>query len=101
MHFHFPSPKYEKLFPSRNYQGIGYKLSAQGFLGSFGWTRVTDDWLMIALDTFDQKKTNKRPPKGSQKLLDRELVPIPLTVSGVGHYGDVNNLKSTTCSVQM
>ena len=44
----------EKLFPSRNYQGKGYKLSAQGFLGLFGWTSVTYDWLMVALDTIDQ-----------------------------------------------
>ena len=44
----------EKLFPSRNYQSKGYKLWAQRFLWSFGWTSVTHDWLMVALDTIDQ-----------------------------------------------
>ena len=100
MHFHFPSPN-EKLFPSRNYQGKGYKLSAQGFLGSFGWTSVAHDWLMVALDTTEEKKTNKRSPKGSLKFLHREIVPSPLIVSGVGNYGDVNDLQLTTCSAQM
>ena len=31
-------------------------------------------------------------------MLDRELVPSPLIVSGFGNNGDVNNLKSTNVS---
>ena len=34
-------------------------------------------------------------------FLHRELVPIPLIVSGVGNYGDVTNLNPTTCSAQL
>ena len=33
--------------------------------------------------------------------MHQELVSSPLTVSGVGNYGDVNNLKPTTCLAQM
>ena len=32
----------------------GYKLSAQTFLGLFGRTSVTYDWLIVALSTIDQ-----------------------------------------------
>ena len=32
----------------------GHMLSAQLFLGLFGWTNVTNDWLMVALNTIDQ-----------------------------------------------
>ena len=28
----------------------GYKLSSQGFLGSFWYTSITHDWLMVALN---------------------------------------------------
>ena len=33
---------------------IPHMLSAQRFLGLFGWTNVTYDWLMVALNTIDQ-----------------------------------------------
>ena len=38
---------------SRNCKEIGYKLSAQQVLGSFGWTKITYryNWLMVALNT--------------------------------------------------
>ena len=39
--------------PFQNYKGNGYKLSAQRFMGSFGWTGVIYDWLMVVLDTTD------------------------------------------------
>jgi len=35
----------------RNCKGNGYKLSAKRFVGSFGWTSVSHDWLMAALRT--------------------------------------------------
>ena len=39
--------------PFQNYKGNGYKLSAQRFLGSFEWTGVIYDRLMVVLDTTD------------------------------------------------
>ena len=39
---------------STNYKGERYKLSAQRFLGSFEWTSVTYDRLMVALNTNEQ-----------------------------------------------
>ena len=38
----------------RNYKRNGYKLSAQRFLGSFGWPFVTYDWLVVVSNTIDQ-----------------------------------------------
>ena len=35
---------------SRNYEGNGYKLSAQRFLGLFGLKSGTYDWLVVALN---------------------------------------------------
>ena len=35
---------------SGNHKGDRYKLSAQSFLGSFGWKSITNDWLMVALN---------------------------------------------------
>ena len=42
------------ILHSRNYDGNGCKLSAQRFLGSFGWATVTYYWLMVALNTIHQ-----------------------------------------------
>ena len=53
--------------------------SAQRFLGSHGRTSVTYDWLMVALNTIACTS------KLSQKSLRRNLVPIPLVVSGEGN----------------
>ena len=44
----------QSLSNSPNYTGNGYKLSSQRFLGSFGKTSITYDWLMVALDTIDK-----------------------------------------------
>ena len=35
------------IFLCQNYMGNGYKLSAQQFLGSFGWTIVSNYWLTV------------------------------------------------------
>ena len=32
---------------SRSYKGGGYKLSAQRFVGSLGWTNVSYDWSLV------------------------------------------------------
>ena len=37
---------------SRNYREIGYKLSEQPVLGSFGWTSFTYNWSMVVLNTY-------------------------------------------------
>ena len=39
---------------SRIYRGNGYKLSARRFLGSFWWTSLSYDWLMVVLNIIDQ-----------------------------------------------
>ena len=39
---------------SRNCKGNEYKLLAQRFLGLFGRSSVTYDWLVVVLDTIDQ-----------------------------------------------
>ena len=39
---------------STNYKGNGYNLSAQRFLGSFGWTSVSYDWSMVFKATINQ-----------------------------------------------
>ena len=44
----------QMLTPNLRNKGNGYKLSAQRFLGSFGWTSVTSNWLIVALDIIDQ-----------------------------------------------
>ena len=61
---------------STNSKKNGYKLSAQWFLGSFGWTSVTCtcDWLMVALNTIDQ--SSLVAPKAGQK----SLYPFPLLI---------------------
>lgn len=64
---------------STNYKGERYKLSAQRFLGSIGWTSVTYDRLMVALNTNENWiKTNACTPKPSQKSLQPRLVPISI-----------------------
>ena len=35
------------IFLCQNYMGNGYKLSARQFLGSFGWTIVSNYWLTV------------------------------------------------------
>ena len=47
-----PSP--HRILYSTNYKRNGYKLSAQRFLGSFGRTIVTCDWLIVASNNIDQ-----------------------------------------------
>lgn len=44
----------DDYFHIRNYEESGHKLSALRILGSFRWTSVTYDWLMVALSTVDQ-----------------------------------------------
>ena len=39
---------------SRSYKGSGYKLSAQRFLGSLGWTNVSYDWSLVFTATINQ-----------------------------------------------
>ena len=62
----------------------GYKLSAQRFLGSFGWTSVTCDWLMVEYDR--PIITNAWPPKQSQKALHPKPVPLLFFVSEIGNH---------------
>ena len=38
----------ELMLYSTNCQANGYQLSAQRFVGWFGWTSITYDWLMVA-----------------------------------------------------
>ena len=45
---------------ARHYKGNGYKLSAQRFLGLFGWTSVSYDWLMVLKATINQSQVKKR-----------------------------------------
>ena len=53
-------------FPTQaNYKGNGYKLSAQPFLGSFGRTSNSYDWLMVLKATINQ----------SQGLLVHQTIP--------------------------
>ena len=40
----------------RNYKGNGYKLSAQPFLGSFGWTSNSYDWSIVVKATLNQSQ---------------------------------------------
>ena len=44
----------------RNYKGDEYKLSAQWFLGSVGWTSVSYDWLMVAWNRIPSANHNWR-----------------------------------------
>ena len=53
---------------SRGGGGNGYKLSAQLFPGSFGWTSVTCDWLIFALST----------PNDPRNGYAESLYPFPL-----------------------
>ena len=63
---------------SRNYKGIGYKLSMQRFLVSFGWTSVTYDWLMVALNTIDQSQLTLVHPKDPRNHCAESLYPFLL-----------------------
>ena len=50
------SCKTSAISNSRNYKGNGYKPLAQRFLGFSGWTSLTDDWFLVALNTIDQSQ---------------------------------------------
>ena len=50
---------------------VRYKVSAQRFVGSFGWTSFSYDWSMVL--------------KATKWSLRRKLVPIPLKVSAVAN----------------
>ena len=105
---------------STNYKGNGYNLSAQRFLGSFGWTSVTlviigrcysrqpltnhnlvDKrylWLVNGcLEYHRPIVTNPFPTKRSQKSLHQKLVPILPRVSEVGnsHQKRPNGIPKT------
>ena len=105
---------------STNYKGNGYNLSAQRFLGSFGWTSVTlviigrcysrqpltnhnlvDKrylWLVNGcLEYHRPIVTNPFPTKRSQKSLHQKLVPILPRVSDVGnsHQKRPNGIPKT------
>ena len=58
----------------RNYKRNRYKLSAQRFLGSFGWPIVSYDWLIVVSNTIDQLDqsciTNACQPKRFTILLE-------------------------------
>ena len=47
---------------TNNIGRLGISVLAQRVPGSFGWTRVTYDRLMVALDTIHQPKNNACPP---------------------------------------
>ena len=69
---------------SRNCKGNGYKLSAKRFVGSFGWTSVSHDWLMAALRTM----TIRNQPLSTQtipEIVATKLVPTPHIISVVGN----------------
>ena len=70
---------------------LGISVLAQRVPGSFGWTSVTYDRLMVALDTIHQPKITLVHP--SQKSMHRKLVPIPLIVSGVGIFSQLYPLN--------
>ena len=59
------------VFPHpRNYWEIGYERSEQKVLGSFGWTSVTYNWLMVTngyLEYHPPMISNACPPKRSLK----------------------------------
>ena len=40
----------------RNYTGNGYNLPVQTFLGLFGWTSISYDWLMVLKATINQSQ---------------------------------------------
>ena len=50
------SVKSVRIAHFRLFKGNRHKLCAQRFLGSFGWTSATYDWLMIALNTIELQK---------------------------------------------
>ena len=79
---------------NNNIKRLGISVLAQRVPGSFGWTSVTYNWLMVALDTIHQPKVTLVHP--SQKSLHRKLVPIPLIVSGVGIFSKFNPLSTDT-----
>ena len=76
---------------TNNIGRLGISVLAQRVPGSFGWTSVTYDRLMVALDTIHQPKITLVHP--SQKSLHRKLVPIPLIVSGVGIFSQLYPLN--------
>ena len=63
--FHASGTHYAEATKSRN-------LSAQWFLGSYGWSSVTYDWIVVEYDR--PIKTNAFTPKSSQKSLRPKLV---------------------------
>ena len=76
---------------TNNIGRLGISVLAQRVPGWFGWTSVTYDRLMVALDTIHQPKITLVHP--SQKSLHRKLVPIPLIVSGVGIFSQLYPLN--------
>ena len=82
-----------------NYKENEYKLSAQRFLGSYGWTIVTSDWLGGCLEYHRPIITNACPPRRSQKSLHPKHVLILPWVSEVGNYHHLHLLLSKTVTL--
>ena len=76
---------------SASFRVKGTSFGCSVFFGSFGWTSVTYDWSMVFKATIKPVISNACSPKWSQESLRRKLVPIPLTVSGVGNYPIFSN----------
>ena len=69
---------------SLNYKRNGYKLSAQRFLGSLGWTSVTYDWSMVFTAAINQSQAVAVQPNHPRNRCAESLYPIPFNiVSGV------------------
>ena len=62
----------------RNYKGNGYKLSVQPFLGSFGWTSNSHDWLMVVKATINQSQVPFVHPNDPRNRCAESLYPFPL-----------------------
>ena len=63
---------------SRNYEGNGYKLLVQRFLGSFGWTNVSYDWLMVFKATINQSYETLVHPTDPRNHCAESLYSFPL-----------------------
>ena len=72
VHLRCPVPHFRNIL-----KGNGYNLSAQRFQGSFVWTSVTHDWLIVTLRTMDQylRVVHLTNPKNH---CTQSLYPFPL-----------------------